>query len=521
MKTLITDIGAIITATMSTTEVQSAIDEMSPAQKYHLLMNHNRPSLDYIFPVVYMNRCNRSFKYHWLQQYSWLRYSSKLDAVFCINCCLFVRERRGKGTLVNTPFCKWTKTAEVLKEHNKHSYHSTSMTDAKHFKLSVETPDRSINVILDIERQARITDNRHILKMVTKAVLHCARQCIGLRGKVEHVFDDGVNPGNFLATLKLLSESDPLLRQHLEKPSHGKGQYLSAGIQNDMINILGNMIRDSILADIRAAQFYTIMADEVESHNREQMPLCIRFLGQDNVIREEFMEFICLERITGGHISAKILQWLADNSLETDKMRGQCYDGASNMSSEKVGVQKRIRESAPLAVYTHCSSHCLNLVLVHSCKIPAVRNMIDIMRQICVFFNSSPKRQGLLTQIITTQETHPSRRKPLLQLCKTRWTERHEAYQHFYQAYFFIVKSLELIAHKLHQDLVPNIYLDGWDTDSRAKASGMLKGMTSFEFLMTFIVTYMTLSNMAGLARKLQSSTIDIFEAYSMVSVHI
>ena len=38
-------------------------------------------------------------------------------------------------------------------------------------------------------------------------------------------------------------------------------------------------------------------------------------------------------------------------------MRGQGYDGASNMSSDVVGVQARIKQVAPLATYIHCSGH--------------------------------------------------------------------------------------------------------------------------------------------------------------------
>ena len=34
-------------------------------------------------------------------------------------------------------------------------------------------------------------------------------------------------------------------------------------------------------------------------------------------------------------------------SNETSDMRGQGYDGASNMSSDRVGVQARIQQAAP------------------------------------------------------------------------------------------------------------------------------------------------------------------------------
>ncbi|XP_041362001.1 uncharacterized protein LOC121377971 [Gigantopelta aegis] len=185
--------------------------------------------------------------------------------------------------------------------------------------------------------------------MIAKSILHCGRQCIGLQGKVENVLDEAINPGNFLAMLKLLGESDPVL-QHLQEGSKSKGQYLSPRIQNEVIEIMGGIVRSTILSDICQAKFYTIMVDEVECHHTEQMPLCICFIEYDGNIREEFMEFITLNRITGAYIAAEILSWLEKVHLDTADMSSQCYDWASNMSSEKVGIQKRIRDSAPMAV---------------------------------------------------------------------------------------------------------------------------------------------------------------------------
>jgi len=58
------------------------------------------------------------------------------------------------------------------------------------------------------------------------------------------------------------------------------------------------------LSDIRQAKFYTIMVDEVECDNTEQMPLCILIVGYDGHIREE-LEFITLKKITGAYITRR------------------------------------------------------------------------------------------------------------------------------------------------------------------------------------------------------------------------
>ena len=98
------------------------------------------------------------------------------------------------------------------------------------------------------------------------------------------------------------------------------------------------------------------------------------------------------------------------------------------MASKRVGVQARIREKSPLATYTHCSGHCLNLVISHSCALPVVRNVLDRVKATCLFFLNSPKRNELHIEVVTGNVIEPGRRKPLIDLCKTRWAERHSAF---------------------------------------------------------------------------------------------
>ena len=66
--------------------------------------------------------------------------------------------------------------------------------------------------------------------------------------------------------------------------------------------------------------------------------------------------------------------------------RSRLYHGASNVSSDIIGVLAVIRRDAPKAVYMHCSGHCLNLVLAHSCALPIVRNTLDKMKSAVNFF---------------------------------------------------------------------------------------------------------------------------------------
>ena len=49
-----------------------------------------------------------------------------------------------------------------------------------------------------------------------------------------------------------------------------------------------------MVKEIRAAKFYSIMADEVTSHNKEELALCARFADNSNKVREEFLTFLHL-----------------------------------------------------------------------------------------------------------------------------------------------------------------------------------------------------------------------------------
>ena len=81
------------------------------------------------------------------------------------------------------------------------------------------------------------------------------------------------------------------------------------------------------------------------------------------------MGFLELEKITGEHIGNRLLKFYTENGLDIRECRGQCYDGATNMQSQKRGVVSFILNESPRAVATHCCSYCcspLAVVATHS-----------------------------------------------------------------------------------------------------------------------------------------------------------
>ena len=76
--------------------------------------------------------------------------------------------------------------------------------------------------------------------------------------------------------------------------------------------------------------------------NLEQLSLVLQFVDSEMQIREEFLDFITVERITRESLSTTILERLQKWGLDIRNCRGQGYDSSSNMSSSHTGVQGRI-----------------------------------------------------------------------------------------------------------------------------------------------------------------------------------
>ena len=78
-----------------------------------------------------------------------------------------------------------------------------------------------------------------------------------------------------------------------------------------MISIIGKTIQDGIIQENNDACFFTILADEVtDCSNLEQLSIAIQFVDRSEDIREEFLDFVTMERITGSALVAAILSRL-------------------------------------------------------------------------------------------------------------------------------------------------------------------------------------------------------------------
>lgn len=481
--------------------------------------NHFKPDEKFEFPRKLLHGCNRSFNNKWLKKYPFLAYSKCLDSAFCLPCVLFAPDEKKENSFTKLPgFSNWHKTGEKASDHCNSTVHIDSMVKSESFKRRFQEPQSTMPYVLDTTRQEKIERNSKIVKWIIKVTLLCGKQCIPLRGHRENVNNFTQNSGNFLAILRLLSETNDELKEHLRCPVARNATYLSPSIQNEIINIIAyDILQKDVVEEIKTAKFFAILADEVESHHIEQLPLCIRFVDTKKNIREEFLEFGRCTQVNGEAITNEILRILDKAGLEIKDCRGQGYDGASNMSSEAVGVQGRIKSMCEKAVYTHCCGHNLSLVVVSACKLPVVRNVLDKVKDVTQMFVKGSKKMNLLQEVVKQNPNYSEGQKVIFNVCVTRWVENLDGYNQFLLAYPYIVEALEVIAHKLHLEKYPT--WRKWDTESRRRASGLLSGISNFEFCVVWTTMVKSLFYLRGPTKKIQGRSLDLYDVVGQVKI--
>ena len=428
----------------------------------------------------------RKFNASWLSVYAWLRYTLKNDAVFCACCLLFSRGEKEK-IFIRTPVNDWKNFSKVVKTHALSVNHRGCSVLAENF-VDVSTGKApSINQQLTSSIKCTVERNRHVLYEIIETLVLLGKQNIAIRGHTE-------DKSNFMAILQSKARHDEILLDHLEN-AQSNAKYTSPDIQNELLSICADQVTSTIIFDCKMAGFFAIMADEAtDCSTKEQMSVCIRFISkvdEKHVVREQFLGFVTCKSIKGVTLARSILEYLQSTGLDILKIRGQCYDGAGNMAGKYNGVQALIRERVPLANYIHCKSHCLNLSLVHSSKLPCVRTMMSTVQDIAFAFDYSAKRLTAfadeLAKDAATKEVMDGRQK-LKTLCETRWMSRADALHTFKNAYRVVVHALESLQE-----------------NGDVKAGDKLNAILQFQFIVTLVATEHILNNLVGLTAVLQA----------------
>ena len=198
-------------------------------------------------------------------------------------------------------------------------------------------------------------ENRQVLLTIVSKLRFLARQACAIRG------DGNENDSNFMQLFKLRGEDNPKVYEWMLKHTD---KYTSHDMQNDMLKAMAHKVLRNINSKLHNASFFTIMADETtDTSNKEQVVIVLRYVdNNDFSVEEEFIGLYCVPSINSDMLVSILKDTLSRLNLPLSKVRGQCYDGASN------GVATQICKEEPRAVYTHCYGHSLNLAAADAIK---------------------------------------------------------------------------------------------------------------------------------------------------------
>ncbi len=151
--------------------------------------------------------------------------------------------------------------------------------------------------------------------------------------------------------------------------------------QNECINLMSSSIIRTIKDEIRSLpvlQYSIIMDGTRDISGVEQEALCLHYVDTGLLVHKDFIGLYETTSTTGENLARIILDVLLRLNLPVSGLRGQAYDGASNMAGKYSGAQAVIQRAQPLAPYIHCGAHCVNLITQQACSASSlVRNALD------------------------------------------------------------------------------------------------------------------------------------------------
>ncbi|XP_021801102.1 zinc finger MYM-type protein 1-like [Prunus avium] len=185
----------------------------------------------------------------------------------------------------------------------------------------------------------------------------------------------------------------------LDKAPHN-AQYIAHDIQKQILHIFATKVKKKICEEL-GKNYYCILVDEsLDESSKEQMAIILRFVDCDGFIRECFFDIVSVVDTNVLTLKKEICKVLDNNDILVENMRGQGYDGASNMRGSWNGLQALFLQDCPYVNYVHCFAHRLQLVLNGAAKdVKVVWRFFSMLTNIVNFVSASAKRRNELNLI--------------------------------------------------------------------------------------------------------------------------
>ncbi|EEC72791.1 hypothetical protein OsI_06473 [Oryza sativa Indica Group] len=155
------------------------------------------------------------------------------------------------------------------------------------------------------------------------------KQGLPFRGHDES--KDSYNKGNFLEFRDMLEEHDHALGKAVDKYGAGNSLMTSSDIQKDIVECFAKEILHSIMEELGHDVFCLLVDESRDVSYKEQMAVVLRYIDKCGFVKERFIGVVHVKETTSSYLKAAIDSLFAGFKLSLKQVRGQGYDGASNM----------------------------------------------------------------------------------------------------------------------------------------------------------------------------------------------